>query len=149
MEGWTTMRTLLAVIVLCGTVRADEWINRWESRVNEAENPEAKAIDMVKDWMFDHRGRLKSLDEETIAEGQRIVDWMKGHGIPLPARAQVAYEQVKTALLDRQIQSLRAEIVDDDGLAGDLLPRSPEEIRRQSVDDLRRRIPEPIQARYP
>ena len=136
---------ILALLVSSSVVAKDQWLDKWESRVAEADNQDAKAQDMVNDWVFDHRAGLRGLDPDTIATGQRIVKWMEDHDIPLPSRAQSVYDQVKTALLDRQIIKIVAPPAPDDTFAGEILPRSTSEIERQRVDDLRHhpRIPEP------
>lgn len=148
------MKYLMLLCLVCSSLAAkDQWRERWEDRVSQADNPDAKAQDMVSDWMFDHARKIRDCDEKTMAEGQRIIDWMAEHDIPLPARAEAAYQRVQKAcaaakgeglgeLTPAKIRGARGS--GDDGLSGELLPRSSTEMARQAADDLRHpRIPEP------
>lgn len=86
----------------------EKWLARWEARVNEAENSDAKARDMVADWCWDNRSKLDAMDVQTLIVGQRIVEWMKDHDIPLPSKVKVQYEKTKLALEQAQHRNMNS-----------------------------------------
>lgn len=128
------MKYWLLLLLLNLTVSAtDQWETRWNARVEEADNQDAKARDMASDWFFDHRTALQHNDPKTLQESKRITDWMAAHQIPLPSKVVAMLTTPKPAPAVRVV----AEDVPDDTYQGDLLPRSTTELHRQQVDDLR------------
>jgi hypothetical protein len=95
---------LILLLFITFTAAAhDKFLARWEDRVNQSENPDAKACDMCRDWCWDHKHKLAALDEATLREGEKIATWMENHGYALPAKAQAAYGECRARLFDREL----------------------------------------------
>lgn len=94
---------LLILVLTTGAHATDKFFRVWEERVFSADNPAAKAHDMCIDWCFDHRKKLKALDEATLARGEQIVEWMDKHDFALPYKVQVAYHEFRDRLLEREV----------------------------------------------
>lgn len=92
-------RALLIAVLLTSTAASatDRFMHVWEDRVNQSENPDAKAMDMCSDWCWDHRKKLAAMDAVTLQQGFEIKQWMDDHSVPLPSRARAVFEKLCSA----------------------------------------------------
>ena len=102
------MRNILLLVILTLTANsyACDSMQAWEARVNESDNPDAHARDMMTDWIRDHHSKIEALDACTLAKGEAIMEWMDRHGFTVTAKVCEYYREISKRLR----ASLRARI---------------------------------------
>ncbi|NDQ57300.1 MAG: hypothetical protein GZ088_09530 [Acidipila sp.] len=89
---------VLLLLFVTSASAQDCFLRVWEDRVNQSDNPDAKAMDMCSDWAFDHRNQLAVMDPATVEHGRQIIQWMEAHDIALPCKVRLLAEGLKRQL---------------------------------------------------